>query len=183
MRCNLFLNMTLAMAAACGASTQAERARDASNAQIDKRTVAQTKAIEDHEDQRIAAIERRHEIAREKVAVSGMSNQLAAKRAIKTHEQRSTYAAKAKARIDTIGVRIDAAQNKLAVLGGRAPMALRGELSAVRDQYAQLQPAVDTLSATPAVDWESAAEQLDVRLSALNARVKRLTSAIEAQAV
>jgi hypothetical protein len=183
MRSNSIISTTFALVSVACASSQAEEVRDARNEKIDERTVAETRAVELREEARIDKIERNHDAAKNVVLTSGRFDEKSAKRVIDIHEQRSTYEAKAAARHETIGVRIKAARDKLAVLGSRAPEGLRRRLSAVEDEHMRLEPAVRDLPATAPVNWEAAAESLDYRLSELNARVKRLTVAIQDQDV
>jgi hypothetical protein len=173
----------LAVATVACVSSPAERARHARNAEIDAHTVAFTKAIEDTEDTRVQQIARRHEVTQYDLAAARMPDQAAAKLWIKAHEQRSTYEVEATARLDTLSVRIDAARQKLAVLGVQAPGTLRSELSAVQQQYRKLERIVHNLPATPAADWHTTIDALSERMSELNAQVTLLTAEIEDQKV
>jgi hypothetical protein len=183
MRCTPTLQMTLVVATVACVSSPAERARHARNAEIDAHTVALTSAIEDTEDARIQQVARRHEVTKYRLAASRMPDQTAAKLWIKAHEQRSTYEVEAIARLDTLGVRIDAARQKLAVLGDQAPGTLRSELSAVQREYRKLDLVVHNLPATPAADWHTTIDALSERMSELSARVTLLTTEIEDQKV
>ena len=183
MRSNSIISTAFALMGVACASSEAEQVRDARNEKIDERTVAETRAVERREDLRIGKIASNHNAAKSVVIESGRSDEAAAKRAIEIHEQRSTYQAKAVARLETIGVRIKAARAKLSVLGSRAPETLRRRLRAVENEHMKLEPSVHDLPATAPRNWEAAAESLDTRLSELNARVKRLTVAIQDQDV
>jgi len=184
MRSHPIISAALAVAAtACASSSQAEQVRDAHNERIDERTVAQTQAVEDREDARIDRIKWKHELAKNDVVMYGKQDPQAAKQLILVDEQQSTYEAKVAARYETIGVRINAAREKLAILGNKAPAGLRNELAAVQREHTQLEPEVRALPAAPTTIWEESAETLDNRLAALNARVKRLTVEIENHAV
>jgi hypothetical protein len=172
--------LTLAIGSVACVS-QAELARHARNAAIDARTMTLTKVIENTEDERIAQITRRHEHATAELAGARMSDQAAAKLWIKAHEQRSTYEVAAAARLDTIAVRIDAARQKLGVLGDLAPGTLRNELTALELEYRKLEPVVRNLAATPAADWNTTITALNERLAELSARVSLLTAEIKDQ--
>jgi hypothetical protein len=89
------------------------------------------------------------------------------------------YQSEAKTKLDKLGARLTSAREKIAVLGGRAPIALKGELATAAQQYKMLENDVQTLDKTPASSWESTTEQVEKRMASLEDRVDDLTDRIQ----
>lgn len=178
MRTNVTLCAWLAVAGAC-ASSQAEQVRDARMEQIDDSTVAQTRIIEDREHARNDNIDAHHELAESKLEARGGAKQEAAKQLLDVSKERATYQSRAQARVETIGVRIRAASQKLEAVGPRATVRMHEQLQALQQEHQLVQQEVIALPDASAKSWERAHEDLDRRLSDLNSRVKKLTSEIE----
>lgn len=161
---------------ACGASTQAERVRNARIETIDTQTVAKTRAIEEQQEAREAAIQQHHDLAKANAAkTSGGTSDAALNMA----EERALYQSNARGRVETIGVRIEAARKKLGAMNGKAPMDMRAQLDALQSVHERMQMEVDSLQTTPEAQWRSTKQAVDDRLTQLDERVKTLTNAIE----
>jgi len=176
---SLICSVLIVAGAACGASSQAEKARDARMEQIDQQTVAKTRVIEDRQEAREDAIEHRHDLAAKQVEAEKRPDESAAKDRLDMVEERSTYESKAQGQIETIGVRIQAAQEKLNTLGSAAPIRMQTELKAVERDHRQLEQDLRALPNTPTRTWEDSKKAMEDRISKLNSRVKDLTSEIE----
>jgi hypothetical protein len=171
-------SVLIAAGAGC-ASSQAEQVRDARMAQIDDQTVAKTRAIEDRQEAREDDIEHRHDLAAKRVDASNRPDESAAKKQLDIVEDRSTYESKAQGQVETIGVRIQAAQEKLGTLGSAAPIRMQTELKALERDQRQLEQDLRDLPNTPTRTWEDTRNAMEDRISRLNSRVKDLTSEIE----
>jgi hypothetical protein len=184
MRNHLVLSIILATAGAAGcAGSQAENVRDARNETIDDNTVARTRAIENREEANVAGIEREREVTNDQIDAHKDTHAAQdikdAKQIMDTSADRATYQTKAAARVQTIGVRIDAAQQKLQALGSTAPKNDMKELESLRREHSGLVRDLKALPEVPQATWQTEHEAIDQRISELNRRVKVLTDAIE----
>jgi hypothetical protein len=165
--------------AACGASTQAERVREARIETIDQQTVAKTRAIEDKEAARQEVIERNHDLAKANLPKGDDSAANASEQTLALSEDRALYESKARSRIDTIGVRLEAARKKMGAENGRAPADMRAKIEALEAVKDRMDQEVRDLPATPDAQWTDVKRGVDERLTSLNERVKDLTQHIE----
>jgi hypothetical protein len=183
MRTHFVLSVVLATAGAACAGSQAEQVRDARNEQIDQTTVDRTRAIEDREQANVRGIDKEKELTNDQidqVADKHSDEDVdTAKKVVDATSDRATYQTKATARVQTIGVRLDAAQTKLKELGSNAPKNNVSEIQTLRREHSVLVRDLNALPEVPAATWESEHEQLDKRISELNRRVKLLTESIE----
>jgi hypothetical protein len=176
---SLICGVLIVAGAGCATTSQAEKARDARMAQIDEQTVTKTRAIEDRQEARQDAIEHRHDLAAKRVEAANPPDESAAKDQLEITADRQAYESKAQGQIETIGVRIDAAQEKLGTLGSAAPVRMQSELKALERDHRQLERDLRDLPNTPARTWKDTKKAMDERISSLNSRVKDLTGAIE----
>lgn len=183
MRNHLVFTIILTLAGAACAGSQAEQARDAHNERIDDKTVARTRAIENREQATVDQIDREHEQTKEEIDAHSDTHAQRdiddAKKVVDRSTDRATYQTKATARVQTIAVRIDAAQQKLSSLGATAPKNDVSEIQSLRKEHSVLVKDLNTLPEVPASTWEAEHEALDKRISELNRRVKLLTESIE----
>ncbi|HET8935946.1 MAG TPA: hypothetical protein VFN67_21015 [Polyangiales bacterium] len=183
MRNHLVLSIILSLAGAACAGSQKEQVRDAHNEHIDDNTVARTQAIEDREQAKVDNIDRHRESTKDEIDAQSDTHAQQdikdAKNVVDSSSDRATYQTKAVARIQTIGVRLDAAQEKLKALGTTAPKNDVSEIESLRKEHSLLTRDLNALPEVPAVRWEAEHEALDKRISELNRRVKLLTDAIE----
>jgi G:T/U-mismatch repair DNA glycosylase len=179
MRTHLFVSSLLIVAGAACASSQADQVRDARMEQIDQQTVASTRAIEDRQESREEAIERRHDMAVKRVEAVDPNDDGAALKRLEIAQERAAYESKSQGQIETIGVRLRAAEQKMVAVGAKVPVNLQAELETLAKEHRILEKDVKNLSDTPVGNWESTKDTLDDRISDLNDRVKELTSSIE----
>lgn len=162
---------------ACGASTQAQRVREARIENIDQQTVAKTRAIEDKQQARQNVIERNHDLA--KANLPKDQDNATSEQNLALSEDRALYESKARGRIDTIGVHLEAARKKVGAQNGRAPEDMRAKLEALEAVKDRLDQEVRDLPSTPDAKWQYEKQAVDSRLTSLNERVKDLTKQIE----
>lgn len=183
MRNHLALSIILSLAGAACAESQAEQVRDARNERIDDNTVARTRAIENREQAKVDDIDQNRESTKDEIDAQSDTHAQQdikdAKKVVDSASDRETYQTKATARIQTIGVRLDAAQQKLSALGTSAPKNDVSEIESMRKEHSVLTRDLNALPEVPAMRWDAEHEALDKRISELNRRVKLLTEAIE----
>jgi hypothetical protein len=180
MRTHSIVGALLLLTGSACAGSQAEQVRDARMEQADARADSDTKVAEEKGTARENAIEQRHENVSENIAATNPPGEGAAQNMVQVSEERMQYQSDAKTKLDKLGARLTAAREKIAVLGGRAPIALKGELATASQQYKMLEDDVQTLDKTPASSWESTTNQVEKRLASLEDRVDDLTDRIEA---
>ena len=179
MRIHTTLCALLIVSGAACASSQAEQVKDARMEQTDARTTRATRAIENREAARDEAIDKKTDIARANIEEAGGTDESASKQMLDVTKDRASYQSKAQARLETIGVRIHAAREKLAAVGPKASIQLQDELKAIEKEHKLLKQDYLNLPESSAANWESAKNKLDDRLTALNERLKDLTDKIE----
>lgn len=164
--------------AGCGASTQAQRVREARIENIDQQTMAKTRAIEDRQEAREEVIERNHDLAKANLPKSSDAA-TPSEQSLALSEERALYESKARGRIDTIGVRLEAARKKIGAENGRAPADMRAKVDALEAVKDRMDQEVRDLPSTPDAKWANVKQGVDARLNGLNDRVKDLTQQIE----
>jgi predicted nucleic acid-binding Zn-ribbon protein len=147
--------------------------------QINENENASEKVADATETARQDSIEQQHDVAQAQIDSANPPAEGASHDLVKVSEERATYQTQAKARLDKVRIRLDAAQQKLTVLGSRAPTALRGELETASRQYQSLERDLMSVSQIPATNWETTTGKIDERLNSLDARVTDLSDSIE----
>jgi chromosome segregation ATPase len=166
------------LASAC-AGSQGEEVRDARMEQAEARADANETAVEEQATAREDVIEQRHEQHAANIENRNAPGEEASEDMADITQQRAEFRSEAKEELDKLAVRISAAEEKLLVLGGRAPTQLKGEFATTLQQYKTLERDVTDLEETPPVAWESTTEAIDKRMATLDDRVEELTDAID----
>jgi hypothetical protein len=179
MRTQSIVGALLILTGSACAGSQAEKVRDARMEQADARAEAETTTAENKGSARENAIEQRHEKVSENIEATNPRGEGAAQDMVQVSEERMKYQSEAKTKLDKLAARLTSAREKIAVLGGRAPIALKGELATAAQQYKMLENDVQTLDKTPASSWESTTEQVEKRMASLEDRVDDLTDRIQ----
>jgi hypothetical protein len=168
----------LVVLCACG-SSQGERVRDAHMEQIEDQTAAKQESIEKSHDNQAERIEQGYDAQKDRVAKSDAPGSDATKTLVGVSEERAKYESDARERLNKLATRIDAAQQKIQVLGPRAPTPLKTELETTAQQYNLLKTDVMNLESTPPAEWEQKKKDIDNRVSLLDDRVSKLTDKID----
>jgi hypothetical protein len=179
MRTQSIIGALLIVAGSACAGSQAEQVRDARMEQADAREASDINAAEKTGEARDEAIEQRHEVVSDNMAATNPPGESAAQDMVKVSEERLKYQSDAKTKLDKVGAKLNAAREKITILGGRAPTALKGELATANQEYKTLSDDVQTLDKTPASSWEATTEQVEKRMANLEDRVDDLTDKIE----
>jgi chromosome segregation ATPase len=164
------------------AGSHADQVRDARIAQADDTAHARERAVEQQAEQRAEAIDQRYDTLREESSKAGTPDASEQERLLKLSQERAEYQSDAQEQLDKLAVRIDAAQQKLSVLGEQAPVELRTELQTTRLEHQTLEQELASLRAVRSPSWESDKERIQDRLSELKDRVGKLNDHIESAA-
>ncbi|MEY4577344.1 MAG: hypothetical protein RL701_2047 [Pseudomonadota bacterium] len=169
-------------AGACASSSHGEQVRDARIAQADDTAHARERAVEDTAEQRAEAIDQRYDTMRKEVSNSDQPDADESERLLKLSQERAEYQSDAQEQLDKLAVRIDAAQQKISVLGEQAPANLRDQLRTTRQEHLTIEQELASLRAVRSPSWDSDKDRIESRISELKDRVGKLNDAIESSA-
>ena len=168
----------LLLCAAC-AGTQGEEVRDARMERIDANAEAQRENIGERQDARAERIDQQYEQRQERIESSNVPAEDANETLVEIQKQRAQYESQTTARLNKLAARINAAQQKIDVLGPRAPLQLKTSLDTAAKQYDLLKTDVMKLDSTPPSDWDATKQDVENRLSKLDERVSQLDASIQ----
>lgn len=168
----------LSLAAVSCAGSHAEEVRDARMERIEAKTEAKQEHAEERAEQREKATEKSYDAREERAENSDRPGEDAQEKLIELSKERAEFRSQIQARMEKLSIRINAQQQKLQVLGDRAPMQTRTELSTVVDQYNLLKQDVMQLETTPETDWEAKRNDIQRRTELLDERVSSLNDAV-----
>ena len=164
--------------AAC-AGSQANQMTEKQMARIERHEDTQIETVDKQMDKRQAIVD--ENFAAQKDAVSD-SNRPDAERSAKMLDEakdRSDYHVQTRAELDKLAVRIKAAQEKVKVLGPKAPDPVRRELSKISTEQSTLQEQLAEMTEAAPTGWEAVKSTMDDRISELDTRLSDVTSAID----
>ncbi|MDB4977125.1 MAG: hypothetical protein JWN48_5466 [Myxococcaceae bacterium] len=148
-------------------------------AQIDAQAEERTKALDNEAEARMKGIEARYQAQEHAVEKADAPAVGATEELVDIVKQRAKYQSDAQTRLDKLNIRLQAEQQKIQVLGGRAPSSLQEQWQTASTEYSSLQQDVGQLEQVSPDRWAGAKEQLESRISDLDERVKKLNDAIE----
>jgi hypothetical protein len=125
------------------------------------------------------SIERGSDAEKERIDQANPPAEGASKTLVSVSEERAKYESEARARMNKLSERINAAHQKVQVLGPRAPTPIKTELETTAKQYDLLKNDVMKLEATPPEQWEQKKKEIDNRTSLLDERVSELSDEID----
>jgi hypothetical protein len=179
MRKNTLLYVALILFGGACAESHAEQVRDARLSQADDHAKVREHTVEQQAKERDEVIKDRYDSLRQAAAQSDEPDADETENLLKLSQDRAQYQSKAQEQLDKLSVRIDAAQQKINVLGGRAPLALTTDLKTARQEHQTLEQEFIALRSVRSPNWESNKDRLEQRLSKLEGRVSRLSDDIE----
>lgn len=179
MRTQTGLRVMLPLLAIGCASSQGEQVRDARMEQTEAQAEATSDAIDTQSSARTDAIEQRSDAREASVEQANQPGENATQTLVGVDKDRAVYQSEAQAKLDKLAIRINAAQQKIAVLGGKAPVGLKDRLQTAAQEHNMLKRDITNLNQTPPSDWESATERIEQRMATLDERVSQLSESIE----
>jgi hypothetical protein len=174
----VFAAWPLIVAAAGCAESQAQQVKEARLEQVDDRSDAQRDAVNNQEGARNDAIKGAADAHENNVTAADRVDAKPTKELVGVEKDRALYQSDAQAKLDKLGVRINAAQQKLVVLGARAPTSLHTQLDTAVEEHAILKRQIDKLGDTSPDSWDHTTKSIDQQLSALDDRVTQLSDSI-----
>ena len=179
MRKNTWLYVALLLSGGACAESHAEQVRDARLSQADDNAKVREHTVEQQAKERNEVIGDRYDSLRQEAAKSDEPGADDTEDLLKLSQERAEYQSKAQEQLDKLAVRIDSAQQKINVLGGRAPLALTTDLKTARQEHQTLEQEFVALRSVRSPNWEGDKSRLEQRLSKLEDRVTRLSDDIE----
>jgi len=178
MRYRLSVTSLLSLAAMSCAGSHQEEVRDAHFESIEARSQAQQHQAEQRADQRNDAIDSTYDAREEHIKAENRPDAKAKEELVDLSKDRAEFRSKIQTRMEKISVRVNAAQQKLQVLGPHAPTALHTDLDTVTTQYNLLKQDVLGLDSTPDASWQAKRDDIERRADQLDDRVSKLSDEI-----
>jgi hypothetical protein len=166
------------LCAAC-AGSQAEQVRDNRMERIEQRAEKQEEGVDQHAEKKQDMVDKNFKAQKEAVSASDMPNAERSADMLDDAKDRSDYQVQTRAELDKLGVRIQAAQEKMNVLGLKTPAPLRQELTVISKEQATLQEQLAEMTEAAPANWEANKSKLDERISKLDTRLSKVTSDID----
>jgi hypothetical protein len=160
------------------AGSQAQRVQDARMAEIDEQAKAKLAAIDQRTDARGNGIEAASEQQQANIENSGRPGAEARSDLSEISGERAEYRNDAGGRLDRLSVRLDAADQKVEVLGSRAPSSLHNDIQAAKTQRKLLQQRLSEIQGSDPASWAQDKDSLEQGLNNLDTRINDLTRAI-----
>lgn len=168
----------LALGAGCAAN-QGEKVRDAHMAQIEVQKESDLEAVDERADQGMERVDAAHERREEAIDERDPKAEGAQHTLAEVDHDRKQFRVEAQERVQKLAVRIDAAKQKIEVLGSSAPTALRTQLEDLRTKHSLAARKVSELEAVPPDQWGKNRSNVDDQLDRLDKRVDELSDAID----
>jgi hypothetical protein len=172
------LGLALPLFAVGCAESQAQQVKEARLQQVEDRADANSDAVKDQQNARTGAIDAQANSHDRSVASANRPDEKPTRELVGVEKDRALYRSNTQAKLDTLAVRINEAQQKLTVLGPRAPTALHTELQTAVKEHDMLKRQIDGLDDTSPIDWDRTTKSIDEQLSALGDRVSQLSDSI-----
>jgi len=162
--------------AAC-AGSQANQMTEKQMARIEMHEDTQIETVDKQADKRQAIVDKN--FAAQKEAVSDRPDAERSAKMLDEAKDRSDYHVQTRAELDKLAVRIKAAQEKVKVLGPKAPEPVRQELSKISTEQSTLQEQLAEMTDAAPTGWDEVKSTMDDRISNLDSRLSDLSSAID----
>jgi hypothetical protein len=166
------------MALGC-ASSQADKVNDARMDAVSARADATEHGVDQQAAARKENIEQQADARDKNLSAANQPGEQADKKLVGVSEDRALYQSKVTARLDKLAVRINEAQQKIAVLGTRAPTSLKDQLKTSAEEHDLLKQQIMGLRDLPPTDWDRTTHAIDQQLSSLDERVTHLAKSID----
>jgi len=157
------------------AHSHAEQVRDARLSQVETETEEALDRVDQRADARDEAIDKTYEQREDAIANADVSDGDAQQELLEAEHDRMEYCASAKATLEKLGVRLDATEQKVSILGGRVPPAVMSELQTAQTEHASISSQLEKLSTTSDRNWEAKRNAIDKRLEDLDDRVDEIS--------
>jgi len=145
---------------------------------VEDRADAHDDALKNQQNAREVEIDKRADSHDRSVAAENRPDEKPTRQLVGVEKDRALYRSNTQAKLDSLAVRINEAQQKLTVLGPRAPTALHTELQTAVTEHDMLKRQIERLNDTPPTDWDRTTKSIDDQLSALSDRVSQLSDSI-----
>ena len=166
------------LCAAC-AGSRSEQVRDNRMERIEERAEAKEENVDQRAEKKQDMVDENYKAQQKAVAKSDMPSAERSEDMLDAAKDRSDYQVQTRAELDKLGVRIQAAQEKMSMLGAKAPTPLRQELKVISKEQVSLQEQLAEMTEAAPANWEANKSKIDDRISKLDTRISKVTSKIE----
>lgn len=177
----LKLNQTYAVLLLLGAcaGSHEEQVQDARIKRVEETSDARASAVENQADQSKKAVDQSYDAQRKAEEHSKTAGSEQSAKLTDLAKDRADYQTETQTKLDKIAVRIQEAQQKVNVLGARAPTQLRTDVQTAAEQHRTLQQDLSNMENVQPQSWEPSKDRLDERISQLQDRVSKLDNEID----
>lgn len=161
------------------AGSQTNQVTEKQMARIEKHADTQLETVDKQTDKRQAVVDKNFEAQKEAVSDSDMPDADRSAKMLDEAKDRSEYHVQTRAELQKLAVRIKAAEDKVKVLGEKAPDPVRSELSQISTEQSTLQEQLAEMAEAAPSSWEQTKSTIDDRISKLDTRLSDVDSAIE----
>jgi hypothetical protein len=166
------------LCAAC-AGSQSEQVRDNKMERIEQTADNQMEGVDQHAEKKQDMVDKNFAAQKEAVTASDTPSAERSGEMLDLAKDRSDYQVKTRAELDKLGVRIQAAQEKMTVLGAKVSAPLKQEMKVISKEQATLQENLAEMTEAAPANWEANKSKIDDRISALDTRIDKVTSQID----
>lgn len=170
--------LMFALLGAC-AGNQAEQVQDARMKQVEETSDARANAVENQGDQEKKAVDKSYDAERKAEEHSDVAGSEQSAKLTGLAKDRADYQTETQTKLDKIAVRIQEVQQKVNVLGGRAPTQLRTDVQTAATEHRTLQQELSNLERVQPQSWEPSKDRLEQRISQLQDRVSKIDDEID----
>ena len=145
---------------------------------IEAKAEAKQERAEQRAERREERIAKNYDTQEERIDEADRPTEDAQTALLELARERREFRSQIQTRMEKLATRINADQQKIQVLGERAPTPMRSELSNIEQQYQLLKQDVVQLDQAPDSQWGDKRSDIERRTELLDERVSQLTDAI-----
>ena len=164
--------------AAC-AGSHAEEVQDTQMSRIEQRESTRLDSVDRKAAKRQDMVDKNFEAQKGAVSKSDAPSAGRSEDMLDHAKDRSEYQLKTRAELDKLGVRIQAAEEKVKLLGARVTNPLRQELQNISTEQSTLQEQLAEMTEAAPANWEQNRTRIEDRISKLESRISDVTSDID----
>jgi len=164
--------------AAC-ASSHAEQVQDTQLSRIEQRESSRLDTVDRKAAKRQDMVDKNFQAQKQAVSDSDAPSADRSEVVLDNAKDRSDYQVKTRAELDKLNVRIQAAQEKVKLLGARVSDPVRQELQQISTEQSTLQEQLAEMTEAAPANWENNKSKIDDRIGKLESRISDVTSDID----
>ena len=164
--------------AAC-AGSHAAQVQDTQMSRIEQRENHRIDNVEKKAAKRQDMVDKNFEAQKTAVSKSDAPSSERSEDMLDSAKDRSEYQVQARAQLDKLGVRIQAAEDKVKVLGAKVTIPVRQELQTVSTEQSSLQEQLAEMTEAAPANWDQNKSRMKDRINKLESRISDVTGDID----